>query len=158
MRPSQRSPAQTSPWAESNVWPVVRLDFCCSRALQCEHLCTKSMPWYNRSFDTGQLISNDLKQLIAVTKNHKTYWNRVTQVQMSTASQPGKSWWMDYRQAEKTFHSHHATLINFLPSCHFILVRVSSMAVGDARLCVPGRAAAAAFVPQLEAAGKGLVF
>lgn len=27
----------------------------------------------SRSFDVGQLISNDLNQLIVVTKNHKTY-------------------------------------------------------------------------------------
>lgn len=42
----------------------------------------------------GQLISNDLNQLIVVTKNHKTYWNkcRVPQIQMTNASgsQPEK--------------------------------------------------------------------
>lgn len=46
----------------------------------------------SRSFDMGQLISNSLNHIIAVTKNHKTYWNgcKATQVQMAAApgSQP----------------------------------------------------------------------
>lgn len=128
--------------------------------------------WIN---SLGQLISADLNQLIEVSKDHKTYWNkcRVPQVQATGASgsQPEEVMangltvpqYLSKLQRKKglkvIFDSDHVILAK---SPSFCLERAATSffnpchSYGGHTVSRLWRAAASEFAPELEGRGEGL--